>query len=99
MKESVAFLKDVISVLYVGFLWVIIQSRHQGEVCTHCFDTNSFCSLFNEDLADGMSLLISFSSLSVYVINSYVSADANMETEQKLPTRIIWAKHETLLSG
>lgn len=81
MKESVAFLKNLISVLHVGFLWVIVQSRHQGEVCMHCFDTNSFCSLFNEDLADGMSLLISFSSLSVYVINSYVSADANMETE------------------
>lgn len=51
----------------------------------HCFDTNVFCSLFNEDLADGMPLLSSFSSVSVYVINSHVSADANMETEQKAP--------------
>lgn len=61
----------------------MIQSRHQGKDCMHCFDTDVFCSSFNEDLADGMPLLISFSSVSVYVINSHVSADANMETEQK----------------
>lgn len=51
----------------------------------NCFDTNFFCSLLNEDLADGISLLISLSSVSVCVINSYVSAGANMETEQKPP--------------
>lgn len=51
----------------------------------HCFDTDSSCSQFDEGLADRMPLLISFSSFSVYVINSYVNADANMETEQKIP--------------
>lgn len=58
----------------------------------HCFDTDFFCSLFNEDLADGMPLLISFPSFSVCVINSYVSADANMETEQSLPPLIVWGQ-------
>lgn len=63
----------------------MIQSRHQGKDCMHCFDTDVFCSLFNEDPADGMPLLISFSSVSVFVINSHGSAHANMETEQKSP--------------
>lgn len=51
----------------------------------HCFDTDSSRSQSDEDLTDGMPLLISFSSLSVYFINSYVNADANMEREQKTP--------------
>lgn len=75
----------VICVLYVSLLGVILQSRNQGKDYMPCFDTDSSYSSFDEDLVDGMPLLISFSSFSVYVINSSVNADANMETEQKTP--------------
>lgn len=76
----------VIYVLYVSLLGVILQSRNQEKDYMHCFDTDSSCSQFDEDPVDGMPLLISFSSFSVYVINSSVNADANMETEQKNPS-------------
>ena len=47
------------------------------------FDTDSFSSQFNEDIADGKPLFISFPPFSVYVTHSYVSANANTETEPK----------------
>lgn len=57
----------------------------------HCSDTDSFCSQFDEDLADGMPFLISFPSQSVYIICNYINADANMETEgKKIPILIVW---------
>jgi hypothetical protein len=43
----------------------LYKSRYQEKYYMHCFDTDSSCSQFDEDLDDGMPLLISFSSFSV----------------------------------
>lgn len=57
----------------------------------HGSDTDSSCSQFDEDLTDGMPFLISFPSQSFYIINNYIDADANMETEgKKIPILIVW---------
>lgn len=68
-----------------GLLMSHLLVRKSKKDHMHSFDTGSSCSNFDEDLADGMPLLISLSLLSVYVINSFVNADARVGRQNKKP--------------